>query len=137
MRFFLLTLLFSGALQGAAAPPAYVRILAPDALFAQIDVASPILLPGDTQNLQVQLDKRASSLTILQLVVAYPNGKEEQVVNATVGAQTTLSWVIPASAGAGMAHFTLTSSDCGCGEHGVGQLPSSTESRAEGWFWIN
>jgi hypothetical protein len=136
MRLLLLILLFSGAVEGAAAPPLYVRILTPPGIFDQVDVAASTLSPGETQNLYIQLDKHGNHLTILQLVVTYPNRSEEQVLGSTVGAQATLTWPIPPDAGVGMARFTLTSGGCGCGVYDPRQPPSNTESRAEGWFWV-
>lgn len=113
-----------------AAPP----VVTTNAFFAQAALDAGTVGIGEQQNLHLILQKTASSETIFQLTVTYANGIEQNVINATLGRETTLSWDIPADAGVGVATFHLSTSDCGCGDRTPGQVNLTGE--AEGEFHV-
>ncbi len=116
-----------------ATPTLLARV---DPFFRQVVVERVAATPGGEQALHVTLHDPGAVTTILQLAVTYANGVTQSVLDETMGSEATLSWVVPANAGAGAARFALTTSGCGCGDRSRPSNTVSGESTAEGHFYV-
>jgi len=107
-----------------------------DPFFRQVVIERVAAAPGGEQAIHVTLHDPGAVTTIFQLAVTYANGVSQTVLDETMGSEATLSWVVPANAGAGAARFELTTSGCGCGDRSRPSSSVSGESTAEGHFYV-
>ena len=132
----LVSLLFAGAATGSVAAGARTLSVTGKPPFQSVTVAHITRAPGQEQTLTVTLAPETAATTILQLIVTYPGGSTQTVLDQTFGSAATLAWTVPAEAQAGMAHFSVRASDCGCGPRSAGAMPVVQASTTEGSFFV-
>lgn len=127
-----LSLLFASSVQAKS-----TRFATAEPPFQQVAVMYDVAAPGQEQTLAITLDQPGGFVTIFRLVVTYANGATQDVLDETMSNNTTISWVVPADAGAGVARYRLSTSGCGCGDRSRPASPVNTESSAEGVFFVS
>ncbi len=127
-----LSLLFAGSIQAKSA-----RLATTEPPFQQVAVMYDVAAPGQEQTLTITLDQPGGLVTIFRLGITYANGATQEVLDETMSNNSTISWVVPADAGAGMARYQLSTSGCGCGDRSRPAGPVNIESSAEGVFLVS
>lgn len=135
LRFFVLLIVITGAVQTASAPALAVPTLPPNSAFSELSFEPGALHVGESRNLHVRLKHAANQLTILTLDITYPSGLTQKVVHSTLGSEATLAWTVPPKAGTGRAIYRLATSGCGCGDHNSPQADAAVNV-AEGSFTV-
>ncbi len=126
-----LSVLFASSVEAKSS-----RLATVEPPFRQVMVEHETVTPGQEQSISIALDQPGGRTTIFQLAITYPSGATQDVLAETVSSDATISWLVPPDAGAGVAHYKLTTSGCGCGERSRPASPVNIESRAEGLFFV-
>lgn len=126
--------LISALLQASAGPTLAEQPLIFQTPALRLTATAQQVQAGAPQTLQVHLPSRTTQITLLVLTVTYANGATERTLHSIEGASRTITWTVPADAGAGTATFRISAQSCNCGSHST--IPGQTIADVTGTFQV-